>query len=93
MFPARRQARPHFPLAGGPARRRVPDPPTCSRAPLHLHEFPCDRKICQAFRASDDDGAKLTRWVTRWILQPLATDRMSVTATAKALAVGRELVN
>jgi len=40
-----------------------------------------------------DDGAKLTHRVTRWILQRLALDRMSVKANAKALGVGWELAN
>ncbi|RSZ61227.1 ISL3 family transposase, partial [Corynebacterium hylobatis] len=53
----------------------------------------CPRKIFQASLACADDGAKLTRRVTRWILQRLAIDRMSVSATAKALGVGWELVN
>ena len=40
-----------------------------------------------------DDGAKLTTRVVRWILQRRAIDRMSVSATATAWAVGWELVN
>ncbi|AKK02022.1 Transposase [Corynebacterium epidermidicanis] len=40
-----------------------------------------------------DDGAKLTKRVVRWILQRLAIDRMSVSATAQALGLGWELVN
>ena len=40
-----------------------------------------------------NDGATLTYWVTGWILQRLAIDRMSVAATAKAVGVGWELVN
>src|SRR5699024_8331276 len=53
----------------------------------------CGRKIFQASLACADDGSKLTHCVTRWILQRLAIDRMSVSATAKALGVGWELVN
>src|SRR5699024_10047188 len=53
----------------------------------------CGRKIFQATLSCADDAAKLTHRVTRWILQRLAVDRMSVSATAKALGVGWELVN
>lgn len=53
----------------------------------------CPRKIFQASLTCADDGAKLTHRVTRWVLQRLAIDRMSVSATAKALGVGWELVN
>ncbi|MGP5250849.1 transposase family protein, partial [Corynebacterium variabile] len=53
----------------------------------------CSRKIFQTSLPCADDGAKLTRRVTRWILQRLAVDRMSIAATAKALGVGWELVN
>src|SRR5699024_1308626 len=49
--------------------------------------------ICQTSLTCADDGAKLTHRVTRWVLQRLAVDRMSVSATAKALGVGWELVN
>ncbi len=31
--------------------------------------------------------------MTRWILQRLAIDLMSVSATAKAFGIGRELIN
>ena len=53
----------------------------------------CKRKIFQESLTCADDGAKLTYRVTRWILQRLAIDRMSVSATAKALGVGWDLVN
>ena len=53
----------------------------------------CGRKIFQTSLLCADDGAKLTHRVTRWILQRLAVDRMSVKATAKALGVSWELVN
>lgn len=53
----------------------------------------CPRKIFQASLTCADDGAKLTHRVTRWILLRLAIDRLSVSATAKALGVGWELVN
>jgi len=81
-------------------RRRLVDLPVVG-FPTRLHDRvprftctnpACSRKIFQASLQCADDGAKLTRWVTRWILQRLAVDRMSVAATAKALGVGRELV-
>ena len=53
----------------------------------------CPRKIFQASLACADDRSKLTHRVTRWVLQRLAIDRMSVAATATALGVGWELVN
>ncbi|MHC9551753.1 ISL3 family transposase, partial [Corynebacterium diphtheriae] len=53
----------------------------------------CPRKIFQTSLACADDGSKLTHRVTRWILQRLAIDRMSVSATAKALGIGWDLVN
>lgn len=53
----------------------------------------CKRKIVQASLACADDGSMLTYRVTRWILLRLAIDRMSVSATAKALGVGWDLVN
>ena len=76
-----------LPVVGFPTRLRVRVPRfTCTN-------ITCGRKIFQASLACADDGAKLTHRVTRWILQRLAVDRMSVAATAKALGVGWELVN
>ena len=76
-----------LPVVGFPTRLHV-------RIPRFLCGNPaCGRKIFQASLACADDGAKLTHRVTRWILQRLAIDRMSVSATAKALGVGWELVN
>ncbi len=76
-----------LPVVGFPTRLHVRVPRfTCTNA------F-CGRKIFQATLSCADDGAKLTHRVTRWILQRLAIDRMSVSATAKALGVGWELVN
>lgn len=76
-----------LPVVGFPTRLHV-------RIPRFLCGNPaCGRKIFQASLACADDGAKLTHRVTRWILQRLAIDRMSVAATAKALGVGWELVN
>ena len=53
----------------------------------------CDRTSFQARLTCADAGAKLTHRVTRWILQRLAVDRMSVSATAKALGISWDLVN
>ncbi|MCJ7858966.1 ISL3 family transposase [Corynebacterium kalidii] len=76
-----------LPVVGFPSRLHVRIPRfTCTNDS-------CDRKIFQTSLACADDGAKLTQRVTRWILQCLAVDRMSVSATAKALGVGWELVN
>ncbi|MFZ2562663.1 MAG: ISL3 family transposase [Corynebacterium variabile] len=76
-----------LPVVGFPTRLHV-------RAPRFTCTNPtCSRKIFQTSLPCADDGATLTRRVTRWILQRLAIDRMSVAATAKALGVGWELVN
>lgn len=76
-----------LPVVGFPTRLHVRVPRfTCANDS-------CDRKIFQASLTCADEGAKLTHRVTRWILQRLAVDRMSVAATAKALGVGWELVN
>ena len=76
-----------LPVVGFPTRLHVRIPRFTCINPA------CGRKIFQASLACADDGAKLTHRVTRWILQRLAIDRMSVAATAKALGVGWELVN
>ena len=76
-----------LPVVGFPTRLHVRVPRfTCT-------DTTCDRKIFQTSLTCADDGAKLTHRVTRWVLQRLAVDRMSVSATAKALGVGWELVN
>lgn len=76
-----------LPVVGFPTRLHIRVPRfTCANDA-------CGRKIFQASLECADDGAKLTRRVTRWILQRLAIDRMSVSATAKALGVGWQLVN
>lgn len=76
-----------LPVVGFPTRLHVRVPRfTCTNQQ-------CPRKIFQASLNCADDGAKLTHRVTRWVLQRLALDRMSVAATAKALGVGWELVN
>ena len=73
----------------------VGSPPvcTCASPRFTCANASCDRKIFQASLTCADEGAKLTHRVTRWILQRLAIDRMSVSATAKALGVGWDLVN
>jgi transposase len=76
-----------LPVVGFPTRLHVRVPRFTCTNPT------CSRKIFQASLPCADDGATLTRRVTRWILQRLAIDRMSVAATAKALGVGWELVN
>ena len=76
-----------LPVVGFPTRLDV-------RVPRFLCTEPfCSRKIFQASLACADDGSKLTHRVTRWILQRLAIDRMSVSATAKVLGIGWDLVN
>ncbi|WP_027020798.1 ISL3 family transposase [Corynebacterium sputi] len=76
-----------LPVVGFPTRLHV-------RVPRFIcANVSCDRKIFQASLTCADDGSKLTHRVTRWILQRLAVDRMSVSATAKALGVGWALVN
>lgn len=76
-----------LPVVGFPTRLHV-------RVPRFLcTATSCPRKIFQASLNCADDGSKLTHRVTGWILQRLAIDRMSVSATAKALGVGWALVN
>lgn len=71
-----------LPVVGFPTRLHVRVPRfTCTNTS-------CTRKIFQTSLSCTDDGAKLTHRVTRWILQRLAVDRMSIAATAKALGVG-----
>lgn len=81
--------------------RRLVDLPVVG-VPTRLHvrdsRFTCTNPTCcgtilQDLLPTADDGAKLTHRVTRWILQRLAVDRISVTETAKALGVSWQLVN
>lgn len=53
----------------------------------------CYQQIYQAELAGAERGRSVTRQMTRWILQRLAIDKMSVAATAKALALGWDIVN
>ena len=81
--------------------RRLIDLPVVGHPTILLVRVPrftctndqCHRRIFQTHLSCADAGAKVTHRVTRWILQRLAVDRMSVSATAKALGVGWELVN
>lgn len=76
-----------LPLVGFPPRLHVRVPRfTCDNED-------CCRRIFQASLTCAADGAKLTRRVTRWILQRLAVGRLRASATAKALGLGWELVN
>ena len=76
-----------LPVVGFPTRLHVRVPRyTCTNDS-------CWRKTFRASLACAADGKKLTHRTTRWILQRLAIDRMSVAATAKALGVGWDLVN
>lgn len=53
----------------------------------------CPRRIFQGSLTCADDGSTVTHRVTGWILQRLAIDRMSISATAKALGVSWGVVN
>lgn len=71
-----------LPIVGFPTRLRV-----------RLPRYRCTSLLCRQkyFRGGLScaaDGSKVTYRVTRWILQRLAIDRMSVAATAKALGLG-----
>ncbi|WP_346010054.1 transposase family protein [Dietzia sp. Alg238-R159] len=77
-----------FPLVGHPTRLHV-------RVP----RFICDNSDCdtrifqQRLPLLAERRAKTTRRCTRWILQRLAIYRTSVSAVAKALGLGWDLVN
>lgn len=74
-----------LPVVGFPTRLRV-------RLPRYLCvNQACPRRIFQAGLDCAFDGEKTTGRVTRWILQRLAIDRMSVRAVAKALHIGWDL--
>jgi transposase len=82
--------------------RRVTDLPIVGH-PTKLHvrvpRFTCDNTECttRIFQERTpllaEARAKTTRRCTRWILQRLAIDRTSVSAVAKALGLGWDLVN
>lgn len=76
-----------LPVVGHPTRLRIRLPRfTCTNTA-------CATKIFQQQLVCAKRKAKLTDRCTRWILQRLAIDRMSVSATAKALGIGWDLVN
>ena len=82
--------------------RKVTDLPIVGH-PTRLHvrvpRFTCDNIECetrifqQRMPALAEPRAKTTRRCSRWILQRLAIDRTSVSAVAKALGLGWDLVN
>jgi len=82
--------------------RRLTDLPIVGHPSL-LHvrvpRLACGNDDCEVtiFRASipqaADDRQSVTCRVTRWILQRMATDGMSVTACARALGIGWDKVN
>lgn len=53
----------------------------------------CEQQIFQQSFAAAEPGAKTTRRCTRWVLQRLAIDKMSIAAVARALNLGWDLVN
>src|SRR5690625_3977041 len=53
----------------------------------------CEQRIFQQRLAAAEPGAKTTKRCTKWILQRLAIDKMSVKAVAGALGLGWDLVN
>lgn len=75
-----------LPVVGFPTRLQV-------RVPrfLCLNQS-CAQRIYQGELACAESGRTVTRRVTRWILQRLAIDKMSISATAKALGLGWDLV-
>ena len=82
--------------------RRVTDLPIVGH-PTRLHvrvpRFACDNTGCgtrifqQRMPWLAEPRVKTTRRCARWILQRLAVDRASVSAVAKALGLGWDLVN
>lgn len=70
-----------------------------TRLHLRVPRFTCANDECEAtiFRQRMDrvaaPKAMTTRRATRWILQRLAIDKMSVSAVAKALGIGWDTVN
>lgn len=76
-----------LPVVGHPTRLRVRIPRfTCTNTD-------CATKIFQQQLTCAAPKSKLTNRCTRWILQRLAIDRMSVAGIAKALDIGWDLVN
>lgn len=76
-----------LPVAGHPARLHV-------RLPRYrCTGEQCPQSIFQQRLECAEPGAKTTKRCTKWILQRLAIDKMSVKAVAKALGLGWDLVN
>ncbi|MGO3876949.1 MAG: ISL3 family transposase [Corynebacterium sp.] len=74
-----------LPVVGFPTQLRV-------RLPRDRCTTPnCRVKYYQSQLACAVPGKKVTHRVTRWILQRLAIDRMSISATAKAHGIGWDL--
>lgn len=75
-----------LPIVGFPTRLHV-------RLPrFHCRVLGCKQKYFQAGLSCADSNKKVTHRVTRWILQRLAIDRMSIKSTAEALGLGWDLV-
>lgn len=76
------------PIVGHPTKLHVRTPRfSCSNPECELRIFQ------QRMPLLAESRAKTTRRCTRWILQRLAIDRTSVSAVAKALGLGWDLVN
>lgn len=76
-----------LPVVGHPTRLRARIPRfTCSH-------IACTTKIFQQQLDCAPPKRTLTNRCTRWILQRLATDRMSIAAVAKSLGIGWDTVN
>lgn len=76
-----------LPVVGHPTRLRIRLPRfTCTNTA-------CATKVFQQQLVCAKRNAKLTDRCTRWILQRLAIDRMSVAAISKSLDIGWGLVN
>ena len=74
-----------LPIVGFPTKLQI-------RLPRYRCENPhCPTSIFSAGLDCAADGSKVTDRVTRFILQRLAIDRMSIAATAKALGIGWDL--
>lgn len=53
----------------------------------------CERKVFQQRLECAEPGAKTTGRCARWILQRLAIDKMSISAVARQISLGWDLVN
>lgn len=76
-----------LPIAGYPTELRVLLPRfTCTNTT-------CRREVFHSPLPCVEERSKVTTRVARWILQRLAIDRKSISAIAKALALGWKFVN